>query len=276
MDSKIILLGTGGDSTVVGKQLRGSGGIILIAEGYQFHIDPGPGALVRCRQFNINPRDNTAVIATHNHLNHAAGLNEVISAMTHNGLDKKGIVISNNTVINGDEGYEPLLNRFYKNCVERFIAVKVGQRVGINSIELRAIKAFHSEPNTFGLKFFTPKFTLSYSSDTRYSPELIEEYRDSSILILNSVYPFGTKDRDLLNLDDCVRIIRDVKPKLSVLTHFGIKMLNADPLYVSREVQKQTGVEVVSAKDGMMINPVNYSAHLTQKTLNLYPTSKDQ
>ena len=50
MQAKIIFLGTGGDSIVVGKQLRASGGIILQIDDNQFHIDPGPGALVRARQ----------------------------------------------------------------------------------------------------------------------------------------------------------------------------------------------------------------------------------
>ena len=45
MQSKILFLGTGGDATVVGKQKRMSGGIILKIEGYQFHLDPGPGSL---------------------------------------------------------------------------------------------------------------------------------------------------------------------------------------------------------------------------------------
>ena len=69
MESKIIFLGTGGDATVVGKQVRGSGGIILMIGGYQFHIDPGPGAILRSRQFNINPRKNTAIFITNNTLN---------------------------------------------------------------------------------------------------------------------------------------------------------------------------------------------------------------
>ena len=50
----IIFLGTGGDEFVVGKQLRGSGGIVVQVEGYQFHIDPGPGALIKARQAGIN------------------------------------------------------------------------------------------------------------------------------------------------------------------------------------------------------------------------------
>jgi len=272
-EAKIIFLGTSGDIVTTGKQTRGSGGIILIVEGYQFHIDPGPGALVRCRQFNINPRNNTAVIATHNHLNHAGGLNEIIAAMTHNGLDKNGVIIANNTVINGSEDSDSFLNKHYKNSVERFISLKSEQKVGINSIELRAIKAFHSDPETFGIKFFTPKFNLVYTSDTKYSPELIEEYKDASIIIFNSVYPLDSKNTEQLNLNNVIKILNEVKPRLGVISHFGTKLLNADPLYESREIQKQTGIQVISAKDGMMIDPLNYSANLIQKTLNLYPKS---
>ena len=272
-DAKIIILGTAGDSIVTGKQIRASGGIVLNVEGYQFHIDPGPGALVRCRQFNINPRNNTAVISTHNHLNHAGGINEIISAMTHNGLDKKGVIIANNTVINGTEKDQSLLNKYYKNSVERFISLKVGQKVGINTIEIRAIKAFHDDPESFGLKFYTPKFNLVYSSDTKYSPELIEEYKDANILILNTPFPLESKNTDQLNLNNAIKIIGEVKPKLAVITHFGVKLLNSDPIYESREIQNQTGVQIIAAKDGMLIDPLNYSANLIQKTLNLYPQS---
>jgi len=274
MDSKLIFLGTGGDSNIVGKQSRGSGGIIVRVDGYQFHIDPGPGSLVRTRQFNINPRNNTAVICTHNHLNHAGGLNEIISAMSHDGLDKRGVIIANNTVINGTELYDSFLNKRYKDCAERFITLKTGQKVGINSIEIRAVKAFHSDPDTFGLKFFTPKFTLCYSSDTKYNRELLEEYSEASILILNVLFPFNTKGNISLSLDDAEKILNHVKPKLCIITHFGIKLINADPLYESRELQKRTGVQVIAAKDGMMVDPTSYSATLIQKTLNLYPSSK--
>lgn len=276
MNPCIIFLGTGGDSEVVGKQIRGSGGIIVQTEGYQFHIDPGPGALLRTRQFNINPRNNTAIIVTHNHINHAGGVNEIISAMTHNGFDKNGVIIAANSVINGSDVYDPFINSFYKTCVERHISLKVGQKVGINSIEIRAIKAFHTDPETFGLKIITPKFTVTYSSDTKYDKELIEEYRGSNILILNTVHTKDTKDADVLSLSDAEKIIDEVQPKLCILTHFGIKLLNTDVLFEARELHKKTGVQVIAAKDGMLIEPTNYQAHIIQKTLNLYPSSKPE
>ena len=47
-------------------------------------------------------------------------------------------------------------------------------------------------------------------------------------------------------------------------------MIKADILNEARHIQKETGVQVIAAKEGMVINPISYSANLKQKTLNLY------
>lgn len=270
MESQILFLGSGGDSYVIGRQIRGSGGIVIHVEGYQFHIDPGPGALVRAAHLGINPRETTAIITTDGHLNHSNDVNTLIAAMTHNGLDRKGVLITNSTFANGSDNIKPGLNDFYKKCVERIIVIKEGQRVGIENIEIEALPTKHSDPNAIGLRFMTPQFNLVYTGDTRYSNEVIKKYSGCDILIMNVTHPFNEKSKDHLNSEDAVKIIEKVKPRLAILTHFGAKMLAADPLYETRDIQKKTGVQVIAAKDGLSINPVSYSAQLRQKTLNLY------
>ena len=47
-------------------------------------------------------------------------------------------------------------------------------------------------------------------------------------------------------------------------------MLKADPLYEAREIQKKTGVQIIAAKDGMVVNPISYAAGLRQRTLTMY------
>ncbi len=190
--------------------------------------------------------------------------------MTHNGLDKYGVVVANETVVNGCDGLRPMLTDFHKNCLERVLIMKPGQKVGINNTEIHALHAFHDDPNTIGFKFFTPNFVLAYSSDTKYSKDIVEQYANSDILILNVTYPFGTDKRELLDSDAATKILQKTKPRLAVLTHFGKRMFSADPLCEAREIQKKSGVQVISAKDGMIINPTSYSAQLRQKTLNLF------
>ncbi len=270
MEPQIIFLGTGGDHFIIGKQARASGGIILKGEDFQFHIDPGPGTLTAAKHLGINLRETNALFVSHAHLNHSNDLNAVISAMTHNGLDKYGVLIASESVVNGCDGITPVLSQFHKGCVERVITPKAGQKIGINNIEIHALHSLHTDPTTIGFKFFTPYFILAYTSDTKYSKDLIEQYMGSDILILNTTYPFETDKRELLDSDAVVRILQKTEPRLAVITHFGKKMFAADPLCEARTIQKKSGVQVISAKDGMVINPTSYSAHLIQKTLNLY------
>lgn len=270
MQTKIIFLGIGGDSIVVGKQLRASGGIILQVGDNQFHIDPGPGALTQAKEYDVNLRNNTAVFSSHNHINHCSDLNAVIEAMTYGGMDRKGVAVCNKTVYNGNDDYYPAISKFHKNCVERSIAIEEGQKLGINEIEIRALSAIHSEPHTIGFKFFTPKFTLTYTSDTGYDKTLAHEYKESDIIIFNVQFPGDMKKHHYLCSDEVIKILKDVKPRLAIIQHFGIKMLNADPLNEAREIQKKTKVQTIAATDGMTINPVSYSTGLKTKKLSQY------
>ena len=270
MSSSIIFLGTGGDSIVVGKQLRASGGIILKVNELQFHIDPGPGAVVRAFENGINLRANTAVLVSHNHLNHAGALNAVIDAMTYGGLDKTGILVGNKTVLEDSPAVKSYLTDFHKNLMERIIVLSNGKRIAIEDVEIEALPANHSDPDTVGFKFYTPEFILCYSSDTTYSRDLVNKYKDSDILILNVVASQGEKIKNHLNSDDAIKIIDKVNPKLAVITHFGINMIKANPLYEGRHIQSETGIQVLTAKDGMKISPVSYSAKSPQKRLGQF------
>jgi len=258
---------------VLGRQLRSSGGIVLQVNENQFHIDPGPGALAKAKEFGVNLRANTAILVSHSHLNHSNDLNVVIDSMTYRGFDKKGVLLASDTVINGREGKQPVLQEFYKSCLERYIVLRPHQRVGINDVEIQMLPCDHSDPTTLGFKFFTPEFTLSYSSDTMYSRRLIEFYKNSNVLILNVVSVKG--DGKNLSVNDALKIISEVKPKLCIITHFGISVLEADPIAVARELQIETGVQVIAAKDGMVVNPVSYSVSQGQTTLNVYAPPKN-
>ena len=271
MDPKIVFLGTGGDSYVVGKQLRSASGIVLRLDGYQFIIDPGPGLLCKAREYGISLRETTGVFVTHAHLNHSHDLNALISAMTYNGFDRQGVVVAPSSVIRGDEetGLIQPLATFFANCVERVISINPGQRVGIEHVEVQALHAHHDDTKAVGYRFEKHSFVLTYSGDTSYSSRIAEQYKKSDILVLNVVHSEKKSDA-LLCIDDARRVMDKARPKLCILTHFGSKMLDADPLYQARELQKKTGVQVIAAVDGLEINPATYAAEADQKTLTSY------
>lgn len=268
MNDSIIFLGTAGDTFVVGKQLRASGGIILNTEGMQFHIDPGPGSLVKLKEYEINPRNTISLLISspENHLSN--DVNCVIDAMTHNGLDKRGVLIANDIAYNGTNENTPILTNHYKSCVEKSISVKEGKKIGINEVEIKTLPCIENE--NIGFKFYTSKFVLTYSSDTSYKDELIEQYKGTDILILNVHSPKDYKEKGKMCIEDAIKLASKVKPQLLIITGFGIKFIKTDILIETRRIQKETGIQTLAAKDGMLINPLSYNATMKQKTLKNY------
>ena len=269
-DPKLIFLGTGGDSLVVGKQMRASGGFMLIVDDTQLHFDPGPGSLVKAAEYGVSLRNNTAIIVSNSSLYRCNDVNAVIDAMTLSGLDRNGVLIGCKEVICGDEDGNTYVTKDHKEYVERFICLEPGGRVGINHVELRALPVKHARPFSLGFKVFTSKFTMGYTSDTSYSSELVQGLKDVDLLLLNVVSPGDFKVQHGLCTEDAKKIISAIKPKLAVITGFGIKMIKEDVIEEARSIQRATGIQTLSAKDGMVINPLSYSVNLRQRTLNLY------
>jgi len=221
MNSRILFLGTGGDAQVIGKQYRSSGGIIINLENNQFHIDPGPGSLVTAKMMAVNLRETTAVFVSKNELNSANDLNAVISAMTLDGLDKKGVLVCPSSVIIDESKKEnPYLNRKYKQFLEKSINIDNTRKLAINNIEIEVIKLKDHISDAAGYKFVTQRFNMAYIPDTAYSEQMIEEMKEIDILILCVPDPKNAKRGDHMNSSDAEKIISHVKPQLAILTGF--------------------------------------------------------
>ncbi|NIA03827.1 MAG: hypothetical protein GWP09_00570 [Nitrospiraceae bacterium] len=270
MADKIIFLGTGGDSYVVSKGIRASGGIILKLEGMQFHIDPGPSSILLSNMSGINVRETTAVFVSHNHTNHANDLNAMIEAITLSGLDKKSVLITNNEVFYGSEekGILPSIKPYNRDAIEKYIVVHEGQKIGIGNVDVVVTSARHTA-ETVGFKFITSNYCIGYLSDTEFFSDLLKEFEKTNVLILNVLNPEGIVTKGQLNVDDAVKIISAIKPELSIITHFGTKLVDKDVLQVARDIQMKTGCQVIAAEDGLSIVPSNY-ASFYQKRLNNY------
>ena len=173
--NEILFLGTGGGMFSVGKQLRASGGIVLRISGIQFHLDPGPGALVRAKEHGVNPRETNVLLASHAELDHCNDVNIMVEAMTHSGLDKSGIFLGSKSVIYGQESKKPYLTRNHKKQIEKYLALEPGNKVKFNNnISVVALKTQHHDKTNIGFKFINDKFAVGYTSDTGYFPGLAD------------------------------------------------------------------------------------------------------
>jgi ribonuclease BN (tRNA processing enzyme) len=271
MQNNILFLGTQGSDAVF-QGSGNAGGIVLMIDNYQILIDPGPGTLLKAYQYGIPLNQTNLILTSHNHLSHCNDLNAVIEAMTHSGLEKRGILIGDEATINGAGSETPYLTNKHRIYLEKSISVFPGDEVRFDEIRIKAAKTRHSAKQAVGFKIFTEKFVVTYTSDTSYFSELANEYDGTDILIANNVIPLGLKSDNNLTSEDTLRLISKVKPSLTILNHFGKKLSEEAPLYEARTMKKQVDEKcsIIAAREGTLIDPIGYSPELKQKTLMKY------
>jgi phosphoribosyl 1,2-cyclic phosphodiesterase len=253
--NKIKFLGTAGARFVVMKQLRASGGIWITLDDTDILVDPGPGCLVRCLSSRpkLNPRDLDGIILTHRHLDHSNDINVMIEAMTNGGFKEKGIVFAPSDALEGD----PVIFKYIRDYVHRIGILKEKESYILGNISFSTpVKHIHGV-ETYGLNIHGKNCSISVITDTEYF-ENLESHYVGDILIINIVlYDDIYKEKkgiQHLSLTDAEKIISVNKPKVSILTHFGMTMLKMKPWEIAENLSEKHGVKVIAARDGMQID----------------------
>lgn len=261
MKSKVIFLGTGGDSIVLGKQYRSTAGIIIQVEQFQYHLNPGPGSLVRLKENELNPRSTIAVLASNNDILNCNDVNAVIDAMTISGIDRRGVLVGARSVLESSDKSRAWVSRHHAQCVEKLIPLDANSRIGINNVDIVATKTKWHDESAVGFKFYIGEKCIGYVGDTNYFDELGSEFKDSHVLIINLGLTDDFKEESHLpgfSPSDAIELIKQVKPAVAVITNYGVKVLKDDPLAISRNIQLATNVRTLAAKDGLTLNPDSY------------------
>ena len=254
--NRIKFLGTAGGRFVVSKQIRKSGGIWLTLDNTNVIIDPGPGSLVRmlsCKP-KLNPRELDGIILSHKHLDHSNDVNIVIEAMTNGGWDKKGVLFAPKDAIEDD----PVVMRYIKNYLEKIEILKEKGSYKIGNISFKTpIKHIHHGVEGYGFNIIGKNTSISIITDTKYFDGLETNY-NSEILILNVVFYKNKRNLQHFDILDAEKIIAANKPKLSILSHFGMTMIKAKPWDIAEKLTKKLGVKVIAASDGMEVDLDTY------------------
>ena len=72
-------------------------------------------------------------------------------------------------------------------------------------------------------------------------------------MVIHVVLMQGRPELPHLCLDDAERIIREARPKLAILTHFGMTVWRAHPWELAADLTQRLGIEVKAARDGMSL-----------------------
>ena len=257
----ISFLGTAGTRVMVTKQFLASGGAWLSLGGSEILIDPGPGCLVHALKRKLDPTKLTAIILSHKHLDHSADINIMIEAMTEGGMRRRGVVFAPADALEDD----PVIFSYLRAYPQRIEILAEGKSYAINDISLETPIRHRHPVETYGLIFRTPAHTFSWIVDSRYFDNL-PGYYCGELLILNVVRLKADGPYDHLSVPDAKQIIRQVKPKLAIITHFGMTMWRARPWEIAKQLTCELGIPVIAARDGMkfdlgQLNPNKDSQH---------------
>lgn len=249
--NKIKFLGTAGARFVVMKQLRASGGIWLTLDDTNIMIDPGPGSLVRCisSKPTLNPMDLDGIILTHRHIDHSNDINIMIEAMTNGGFKKKGVVFAPRDALEGD----PVILKYVREDVDRIAILKEKGRYEVGNISFETPIRLKHGVETYGVNFRGKTSSISLITDTDYFSGLASPF-SGEILIINVVMLEDKSTIEHLCLQEAEQIIEENRPRLAILTHFGMGMVKGKPWEIAEQLTKKLGVQVIAARDGMQID----------------------
>ncbi|HJW97428.1 MAG TPA: MBL fold metallo-hydrolase [archaeon] len=251
---KITFLGTGGARFVTITQIRATGGWILWLDGEMMHVDPGPGALVRAKQYGVNLRKLTGIVISHVHPDHTTDAPVVLEAMTQGALKKRGVVLANGHAFRGGENLVPVFSEYHLKMLERHEVMEPGKKARVGKVSVEAVEARHTEPKALGYVFSGEGKKVGYTGDGEYYDGQEKHFLGCDVLLINCHRPKEFPLKGYMDSEGARKLIEKAKPGTAILTHFGIRMMRGVAEREAKWIGQETGVRTIAAKDGMVID----------------------
>lgn len=262
MQNTITFLGTAGARIMVANQIQASGGMWLDLNGTEILVDPGPGSIVQSTKRKLRASKLKAIILSHRHLDHSGDMNIMVEAMTQGGFQPHGRVFLPADAL----GPEPVVYSYLKEYVDGIEVLQEGKSYNVDGVNFSTPLRHIHTVETYGLKFTSGEHTFSYIADTRYFDKLIEKYQ-SEMIIINVVFIENHFKVDHLAITDAEKIITGIKPKVAILSHYGMSIWKARPWEVAEQMTQKTGIKVIAARDGMKFDLEKLKGDIPTKSL---------
>jgi phosphoribosyl 1,2-cyclic phosphodiesterase len=185
---------------------------------------------------------------THKHLDHSGDINVMIEAMTEGGFKKRGIVFAPKDALDND----PVILQYLRGFPQKIEVLRAKKTYRVGDFTFQASMRHLHPVETYGIKFTLGRMSVGLLVDTRYFKKLSDFYK-TDLLVIGVVFLVPRPGVDHLSMVDAEKLIREIKPKRTILTHFGMSMLKVNPHIVAQELSRKVGLEVAAAYDGMTV-----------------------
>jgi len=253
---EILFLGTGGGRFNLISQLRRTAGF-CICGSFNIYVDPGPGALVACKEFSFDLSKVNFLVVTHNHIDHTNDAGLIAEAMSDYSRKKRGWLIASKSVIKGDELGDRGITNYHMNKLEHVRVARHGQKIEIRAGKRRAtlvpVKVRHEDSSGFGFVLKMDGKRIGYTSDTEYYAGISKHYSNCDLLIANNLKSADDSVPGHLYGSTTARLLSESKPKAAVITHLGRRLIISGPQNEAKRISRLSGVKTTAAKDGMRI-----------------------
>lgn len=197
------------------KRLRSS--VLVEIEDKTLVIDAGPD--FRQQMLREDVKKITAIVLTHEHKDHIAGLDDV---RAFNYIQKKPAEIyGNERVLKTIKLEFPYVFEKYKypGVPEMNLNLVNGEKFRIESVEITPIRVQHYKLPVFGYRIMN----FAYITDTNHiADEEFEKLKNLDVLVINALRK--QKHISHFNLEEALEIIDRIKPQKAYLNHISHMM----------------------------------------------------
>src|SRR5205814_2019357 len=102
---------------------------------------------------------------------------------------------------------------------------------------------------TYGFRFGQ---RLGWVTDSDWYDAIVEDHQ-AEVMVLHTVLLDERPDLPHLSIPEAARIIAEARPRLAIITHFGMNVWRAHPWEVAEQLTQATGIQVKAARDGMSL-----------------------